>query len=268
MDTQYKFSDMYSTEDGVAFVTGTNPVEVDHRIYLKKTHIIKPGITVFTGCNGSGKSVLRTTLQDILHKHKLPYYFYNSLDPEPIGHISEENYSIRDFILTRELSEGESSINHFSESFTDETIDYFCENGVFPTSKHFRDAAFRKIWRSKDEEDTTSKDMGNDRFLFVDSVDSGLSVDNLLIYKKLFTYFAAEIADRGYRLFLIITTNDYALCDGMPCYDVQHNQYITFNSYEDWVTFICRTQAQKIKFIQSAKKNRAKTESRLSVDDV
>lgn len=258
LDTQYNFSDMYSTDDGIVFVTGTNPVDADHRIYLKKSHTLKPGITVFTGCNGSGKSVLQSVLQSILHRHKIPYYFYNSLDPEPIGRVSEEKQGIYDFILSRELSEGELSINHFTSSFTDESIDFFCENGIFPTSKHFRTLAFKNLLSPESEE--PKKCLGKDRFLFVDSADSGLSVDALLIYKKIFNYFAKKVTDKGYRLFLVITTNDYVLCDGMPCYDVQHNQYITFSSYEDWVAFICRTQTQKLKFIQSAEK-RAKSEN-------
>lgn len=72
----------------------------------------------------------------------------------------------------------------------------------------------------------------------VDAVVSVVDVLNLIL----------DDAKRiGRKLFIVITANEYELCRGNKCFDVNSGEYIDFKDYEDYRKFILKSREKKDK---------------------
>ena len=60
------------------FEVPTKPWD-DYKLYNRKTIAINPGVTVLTGCNGTGKSTLMRLMKEQLERGEIPVYLYDNL---------------------------------------------------------------------------------------------------------------------------------------------------------------------------------------------
>jgi hypothetical protein len=91
-------------------------------------------------------------------------------------------------------------------------------------------------------------DISNKRFILLDAIDSGFSIDNIVSLKEdLFKLIFEDARARGIELYIIASANEYELAKGENCLDVISGKYITFKDYEDYYNFILDSRKRKDK---------------------
>ena len=184
-------------------------------LYQKSTIELEPGVTVLVGCNGIGKTTLIQQLKLLLEKEKIPVISFDNLHDG--GHnarsaaVFHEDWT---FVGTSMCSsEGENislNLGRFAGKL-----------GDFQRSH----AGAEELW------------------IFLDAVDSGLSVDNIVDLKGLFELI---LENKGQtEIYIVISANEYELARGEACFDVLRCKYRKFASYEAYRNFILKTREIK-----------------------
>ena len=151
-------------------------------IYKKKTITIKPGVTVLVGCNGIGKTTLLHQIRDGLKKEKIPCISFDNLKDGGSNSISEASfYGNFDFMANAMCSsEGENIVLNVGNLAS--RIGTFVKYGEDPKEKKCIQLA-RSIDKMNGEEKEESE-IPKERWILLDAVDSGLSVDNVIDIKE------------------------------------------------------------------------------------
>lgn len=226
------------------FEIGTNPVDADHKIYKRRLHTIETGVTVLVGCNGSGKTTLLNEIKYQLKDNKIPVFLYNNLH-DGGGH-ARQNF----------LNSGNISALAFSTLASEgENISQNIGYTAAKLGKFMRDG---KVKRSRLEETMTEiiggKEEGiqcNERWILFDAVDSGYSIDNVIELKEdLFNFMLDDAKSIGVDLYIVVSANEYEMCAGEKCYDVQSCKYVDIRSYEEYKKLILETRKWKDKSIK------------------
>ena len=216
-------------------------------LYKKKSIEIKPGITVLAGCNGIGKTTLLHQIESFLKKENIPCLMFDNLHDGGQNSISY-HASLDDFATMSTLmcsSEGESIYINISNLAT--RLGNFVKTGDNSKNDKYEKLA-RAIENLVNEEKEPKKEIKipNERWILLDAIDSGFSVDNIVdlkedLFKTILEYnFSNEI-------YIIVSANEYELCRGEQCFDVYNGKYITFKDYEDYREFILRSREWKEK---------------------
>ena len=75
--------------------------------------------------------------------------------------------------------------------------------------------------------------------ILFDSLDSGLSPDNINILKEQLLNFIIEEerrVDELFEVYILCTANSYELCGGYRCYNIKENKYKDVSTYEQFVS--------------------------------
>jgi len=220
----------------------TKPIKVV--IPTKPTSIdIEEGLTVLVGCNGAGKTTLLLNIKEHCKSNKIPCHMYDNLRngaDSSIGSMLSGSVDIPCdgiglAVSMWTASEGEAirlSIGRQSTLYKG-----------FLSTGNFKDRNYKmsRLFNDKEEQEPET----NIRVLLFDATDSGLSIDNICDIKKLFDLVKADAVDKGLELYLIISANEYELCRGERCFDVNTGKYLTFSDYEDYRKFIMKSRARK-----------------------
>lgn len=186
------------------------------KIYKKSKIIIKPGLTVLVGCNGSGKTTMIQQLKDKLHQAKVDYLSFDNLR-DGGSHLVSKALFFNDMSLAAGAlmsSEGEQIALSVGE--------WAKEIGQY-IRRHTEN---KELW------------------LFFDAVDSGLSVDNVLEVKDFFNLVFDD--NRGKRdVYIVISANEYELAREAECFAVHEGEYITFRNYEEYRNYIIKSRKAK-----------------------
>lgn len=221
------------------FTIETKPYD-DVRIFNRKNIEIQPGITVLVGCNGAGKSTLIHATQEQLRKNNIEYLSYDNLhdggDRSISGAMFYDDIGLAASMMCS--SEGETITLNIMNLV--ENIVYYLKHGK--TKRTRLDIMMESIEDadSKKKEETVSQE----RWIFFDAVDSGLSIDNILDFKE---FVLNPIIKNNSDLYVIISANSYEMVNGEQCLDIYNGQYCTFNNYEEYKKFICKTRERKEK---------------------
>lgn len=189
--------------------------DIGCNIHQKTTVTINPGVTVLVGCNGIGKTTLIHQLKDQLKKEKIPAISFDNLHDG--GHNARSSaafYNDWSFLsASMQSSEGENitlNVGNFAGKI-----------------RHFqmKHSNAQELW------------------IFLDAVDSGLSIDNVVELKGLFQLI---LENRGStEVYIVVSANEYELARGEACYDVLRCKYTKFSSYERYRSFILKTREIK-----------------------
>lgn len=194
----------------------------------KKEVTFEPGLTVLVGCNGAGKSTMLSNLKEELEKNKIPVFFYDN---------EEEKHNSIGVAAQMCSSEGENiSLN----------LRKIVKNWrTFITAGKIDDEAsrFMRLFADKEEEDVTS----NERWILLDAMDSGFSIDNVIGMKNLFSFVLDDAKKLGKDMYIIISSNEYELVDESNCMDVMEGNYRQFSDYNDYKKFILHSRQKKDK---------------------
>ena len=219
----------------------------DEVLYKKKSIEIKPGITVLAGCNGIGKTTLLHQIESFLKKENIPCLMFDNLHDGGQNSISY-HASLDDFATMSTLmcsSEGESIYINISNLAA--RLGNFVKTGDNSKNDKYEKLA-RAIESLVNEEKEPKKEVKipDERWILLDAIDSGFSVDNIVdlkedLFKTILEYnFCNEI-------YIVVSANEYELCRGEQCFDVYNGKYITFKDYEDYRDFILRSREWKEK---------------------
>lgn len=206
---------------------------------------LETGISVLVGCNGAGKTTLLLNIKEEMKKQNIPCNLYDNLKDGGSNSLSEAFY-IGDMETGLDLwtsSEGEAIKINFGRSSS--KIRRFLQDGFYDTRSNRLAELFNK--------DKEKKEIGNQRVLLFDAVDSGLSVDSIVEIKSVFELILEDAKKLGVEVYIIISANEYELARNSNCFDVNEGKYIRFNDYEDYRKFIIKSRAKKEKRIKHQK---------------
>ena len=215
-------------------------------LYKKKSIEIKPGVTVLAGCNGIGKTTLLHQIKASLKKENIPCLMFDNLKDGGQNSISY-HVSLDDFAFAATAmcsSEGENILMNIGNLAA--RLNKFVRTG--DSSKNDRydklsKAIEKLVNKDSDEEE---KEIPNERWILLDAIDSGFSVDNIVdlkedLFKTILEY------NFGNEIYIIVSANEYELCRGEQCFDVYNGKYTTFKDYEDYRDFILKSREWKEK---------------------
>lgn len=208
--------------------------------------MINPGLTVLVGCNGAGKTTLLNNIEEQLKREKVPCYSYDNLHEGGSNSVGNallyENISLVAYLMT--ASEGEQIQENFGTML--ENVHEFLQTGKINTKENRILNVFQSLLDSKENEDNESE-LINERWLLLDAIDSGLSVDAVVNVIDVLNFILKDAKRMGVKLFIVITANEYELCRRNKCFDVNSGQYIEFKDYEDYRKFILKSREKKDK---------------------
>lgn len=186
-------------------------------ILAKDRLTIYPGLTVLVGCNGAGKSTLIHQLSNILETENIPWLEYNNLQDgghHAMGWATFQNQYSK--VATMALSsEGENIIINFGD------------------------------FAKKIGELVRKQESGSSVWVFMDALDSGMSIDNIVEVKDFFKFVKNQDPDKEF--YFIVAANEYEMARGETCFDVNSGEYIAFADYEDFRLFILESRKLKDK---------------------
>ena len=216
----------------------------DYDLYKKRSITINEGVTVLVGCNGSGKTTLLHQIKSQLKKENIPVVSFDNLHDGGSRGISAASFH-GDFgfmATAMSSSEGENIILSISKLAS--TLRSFIQTGESQTDQDRISRGFaRAIWG---DEAAENKEVPNERWILLDAVDSGLSVDNVVDLKE---YLFKTILEDNFdgSIYIVISANEYELCREENCFDVYNGKYVRFSNYEKYRKFILKSREIKDK---------------------
>ena len=201
----------------------------------------KPGVTVLCGCNGIGKTTLLRNIRSQLKEEKIPYYYFDNMRDGGVHSINEmalqEKYGmVANMVCSSEGENISNNIGIMVSKLRKFIIDGDTGSIVDKLAKFFsRDL-------NKEEIITTKE-----RWILLDAIDSGYSIDNVIELKNLFNLMLDDAYKMGYEVYIIVSANEYELAANMNCLDVTEGKYVTFDDYDVFKKFIIKSREKKDK---------------------
>ena len=227
---------------GRKFILERDYYDEGYNLYKKKTIEIKSGVTVLIGCNGIGKTTLLHQIKNSLKKDKIPYIEYDNL-AKGGGYARERAGFLGDFeflATAMQSSEGENIVMNMGKLARD--IGDFVRNGR--TAEEERMHRMARAFQKARGEDAEEAKIIKERWILLDAVDSGLSVDNIVDIKEYLFKTILEHND-GNEIYIVISANEYEMAREEKCFDVYNGKYVTFNNYEEYRDFILQSKEWK-----------------------
>ena len=211
-------------------------------LYKKKIIEIKSGVTVLVGCNGIGKTTLLKQIRDKLKENKIPYIMFDNLRDGGSKAISEASF-YSDFVFMAnaiQSSEGENIVMNLEKLAA--RLGEFVENGEDPNEKKFNKLV--KAIKEINGEDIVESEIINERWILLDAVDSGLSVDNIVDLKEQLFKTILEY-NYGNEVYIIVSANEYEMVRNEQCFDVYNGKYINIKDYEEYRNLVLQSKEWK-----------------------
>lgn len=178
----------------------------DYNLYKKHTFEFNEGITCLIGKNGAGKSTLLKVINDLIDN----CYFYNNED-------SEKNaiWNIQKLCRNFTSSEGQNIRNNFEDIVPN--IGQYVRNCI--------------------------KNKQNKIIILLDDLDSGISLDYIITLKKeLFSLIIEDSKNNNLEPYIILSANNYELCNGEDCIRVSDAKHFKFKDYNEFRKIYIRSK--------------------------
>lgn len=218
-----------------------NWYEENEHLYRRLSIHLIPGVTTLVGCNGSGKTTMIHQIKSQLKKEGVPYITYDNLTAGGHRSVSEAMYfgniSLGATMMTS--SEGENIMTNVG--MLAGKLHNFIKTGQTKERN-----PFEVIFTDKEKE----KVISNERWILLDAVDSGLSIDNMEELQSLFQLILKDARKMGIEVYIILSTNSYEFAKENPCFDVRNGKYIQFENYKEYRNFILQSRKVKDKRYQ------------------
>lgn len=211
-------------------------------LWKKRAITINPGVTVLVGCNGIGKTSLLHYIKNQLKKENIPCILFDNLHEGGSNARSEAAYH-EDFGLLSSLmssSEGESIV--INMGILASKLRHFVETG----DDGDKISKLAMVFAKHNGEKTEKHKESNERWILLDAIDSGLSIDNIVDVKE---YLFKTILENnfGKEIYILVVANEYEMARGEDCFDVRNGKYIKFKDYEDYRNFVLKSKEWKEK---------------------
>ena len=214
----------------------------DYDLYKKRSITINEGVTVLVGCNGSGKTTLLHQMKDQLKKDGIPFISFDNLHDGGSRAISSAGFYGDFGFMSAAMSSSEGEGIVLSVSRLASTLREFIQTGESQTERDRFSRSFAKaLWGDETEE---KKEVPKERWILLDAIDSGLSVDNVVDLKGCLFKTILEDDFDG-QIYIVVSANEYELCRGENCFDVYGGKYVKFSNYERFRNFILKSREIK-----------------------
>ena len=212
-----------------------NPYDLDNPLYRTSDIEIHTGVTVLVGCNGSGKTTLLHMMERQLKDANMRVILYDNLHEGGRFSISKNLWGGDTFSVATlaTSSEGESLMWNLGDVAQK-------LGSIIHGHSLEEDRKEQLISRLAGEEYVPPSD--DEIWLLLDASDSGLSIDNVLDLKA---FFRMVLDDCKKDCYIVVAANEYEMCDGENCFDVQSGEYIRFTDYEDYKKMILKSRKNK-----------------------
>lgn len=235
------------------FNVDTRPYSKE-KIFLRKKIEIKPGVTVLVGCNGAGKTSLINYMENQLEKENVPYISFNNLHDGGSNSRSKALYN-DDIQLLASLtccSEGECIATNLVN--LSKKLEYFMKHGK--TNERFSKLSelLKELVTDGEHLDGEQAESVKERWILLDAIDSGFSIDNIVDFKEYLLKPLMEL-DFGNDVYVIISANSFEMANGEQCLDVYNGKYTSFNDYEEYKKFILKSRERKEKRYEELEDN-------------
>lgn len=235
-----------------------DPYESGYNVTVPKKVVLEEGLTVLIGCNGAGKSTFLKNVEDQAKKEGIPTLFF---DQNGEGHRSNSMQSAfygNNYALAAQMwtaSEGECISINVGRIASE--LREFLRSGETAKERERRrlDAAFNPERVRKTVTDKR-------RFLLLDAIDSGYSIDNVLELKDLIQVIMEDSKEMGVETYVIISANEYELASGERCLDVQRGKYLCMKTYPIYRKFILSSRKRKEERIKKSEEWLKKQEAK------
>ena len=223
-------ADMYTLK------TWRDPYDDGFNVCTRKEITFEEGLTVLIGCNGYGKTTTLLNLKEMLRKENIPYYMFDNLHDGGSNSLSAALYNGNMGLLSGLMcsSEGERISGNISQVAGG--LRQFLSTGNHPMERN----PFAMFFDKEDKPIETNK-----RFIIMDAVDSGYSIDNVIELKELFALILDDAKKQGLETYIVVSCNEYELANGTPCMDIRNGNYIRFKDYNDFSKFVLKTRKIK-----------------------
>lgn len=115
----------------------------------------------------------------------------------------------------------------------------FIKTGIYKRRYNPFEGVFKK-----DESSDKDIEMSNERWILFDTVDSGLSVDNIVELKEgLFKTIIEHEKDND--IYIVVSANEYEMAREEQCLDVYNGKYVAFKDYEEYRDLILKSRKWK-----------------------
>lgn len=218
-----------------------DPYDEGYNITKKRKIVFEEGITVLVGCNGAGKTTLLNNIKEQAKKDNIPVCSFDN-------HSEDEHSYNERFVMSGDYEKLASMMS----SSEGEQINIKIGELAYGLSKFLKTGKHSKndsIDRLRDifSEKTEEKEIPNIRFVLLDAVDSGLSIDNIVQLKELFPLVLGDAKKLGMELYIIVSANAYEVARNERCLDVIKGDYTKFKDYEDYREFVIKSHEEKMK---------------------
>ena len=220
---------------GRKFKIDRYPFDDELKVYEKGVITFEPGLTVLVGCNGSGKSTLLHMLEERLSKENIPVIMFDTLNSTKNA-ISNAIYSDNLAFAARNWTASEGERMSLSVCRFAGQLRSFVLSGKNEKSR------LRALF-DKEKKEITS----NERWILIDSADSGLSIDALQEVRNFIDLVIDDGRKNGKEVYIVVSTNQYELAAGNSCLDVQRLIPVTVKTYTRYRQLIINSRKRKDK---------------------
>ena len=227
------------------FKTWRDPYDEGFNTCSAREVTLNEGLTVLVGCNGCGKTTMLHNLRAVLKKEKIPFIEYDNLKKGGSNSIERAMYYNNFTFGATAMCSSEGEVIRMNIASLASTLRNFLQSGKTGDLSERMASIF---WDEEDEPITTNK-----RFILLDAIDSGFSVDNVVELKRDLFDLILEDAKDKYEVYIVVSANEYELANGVQCLDVTNGKYITFKDYEDYKKFILKSREKKDKRDEKAR---------------
>ena len=204
---------------------------------------LREGLTVLVGCNGAGKTTLLHNINTELKKNKIPCVavFEDEMDmSNKIGELMYDTRSDYMNVVAESVTSSEGENISIRLKLLMSQLGQFIRTGEYDDGS----LATRLLKGLKGEEKNLDQ-VTNERWILIDSVDSGYSIDNIIELKEVFNMIIDDGIAQNIHVYIIVSANEYELANNEQCFDVNAGKYIIFDDYKDYKQFIIASRQKK-----------------------
>lgn len=192
-----------------------DPYDLGYNTTTPREVKFKKGLTVLTGCNGTGKTTMLQNIEQACKEVNAACFTFDNLTDGGSGNagLSMISGDFEKAVALMCASEGESiTIN----------IGTFAKELGYIMSHEFKNA--EEVW------------------ILLDATDSGYSIDNVVELKEKF--FPLILEDKR-DIYLIVAANSYEMARNERCMDVMSGKEIFFPNYEAYRNYVLKSKKRK-----------------------
>lgn len=217
--------------------------DAEFKLYKKTKITLNEGVTILVGCNGSGKSTFLYQLKEQLKKKNIPVIHFDNLKDGGSRAISSAGFygEIAFMATALQSSEGENIVLNMSK-LASNLRSFICTGKVNSKNEAFLSTMAKAI--NGEDKEKKEKEIPNERWILLDAIDSGLSVDNVVDIKECLFKTILEDNFSG-SIYIVVSANEYELARNENCFDVYNGEYIKFKDYEEYRDFILNSRKIK-----------------------